>query len=41
MSDQDELKRWLTALGMTIGAFAAVTGLFIVGSRLVWGEWPW
>ena len=37
----EDIKRWLAAMGITAAVGAAMIGLFIVGSRIVWGEWPW
>ena len=36
-----DVKRRLFALGLTLTALVAMTGLFIICSRLMWGEWPW
>lgn len=36
-----DVKRRIVALGITLAVFVSVTGLFVVGSRFMWGEWPW
>lgn len=35
-----DVKRWIVAPGITLAVFVSVTGLFVAGSRVVWGEWP-
>lgn len=36
-----DVKRRIVALVITLAVFVSLAGLFVVGSRVVWGEWPW
>lgn len=36
-----DVKRRIVALVITLAVFVSLAGLFVAGSRVVWGEWPW